>query len=252
MIARSAFIAFGPASAWAQVIGNMVIEFIVFVLLIACRPHKDKKGDWLAPFLSLIRLIAFGLLVAFIPSLEIDPIIRTVLGIVEIAVFGIPTILLFFGLIWNAGYGYLWRRHTHRIEDGLEVERFVAEDDDSQTRTAMTNHVDANNFVSGHGQNRRYSGYDANGNDPSLQRRTSMMEPVDTTYSAYGNTESNRYSRNMYDQAANGRHLDHTEKGFREPESQTSSRTMFNRPQSQEYTADRFGGGQRDAYLGKY
>lgn len=183
MIARAAFIAFGPASAWAQVIGNVVIELIVLILFIACRPHKDRKGDWLSPILSLCRLIAFGLLIAFIPSLDIDPIVRTIIGIVEFAVFGIPTILLLLGLIWNAGYGYLWRRHTHRIEDGLEVERFVASDGDSQTRAAMA-HVDANNFVSGNngGLGVRNSAYE---NEPSLARRTSIMEPVDTVYGGH-------------------------------------------------------------------
>lgn len=211
MIARAGFVAFGPNRAWAQVIGNMVVEFIVLVSLIAFRPHKDRKGDWLAPFLSLIRLIAFGLLIAFIPSMAIDAIIRTVIGIVEIAVFGIPTVLLFFGLIWNAGYGYWWRRHTHRIEDGLEVERFVASDNDSQSRAAMTQ-VDANNFVSAQGPlNSR------NDSGPSIGRRTSVMEPVDT---AYGNGLDNgrhwqdsphsavdqRNSAYMYQNAAMGRH----------------------------------------------
>ena len=212
MIVRSAFIAFGPARAWAQVIGNIVVELIVLVLLIACRPHKDRKGDWLAPFLSLCRLIAFGLLIAFIPSLGVDAIVRTVIGIVEIAVFGIPTVLLFFGLIWNAGYGYLWRRHTHRIEDGLEVERFVASDDDSQVREAMA-HVDADRFVTGPGalHSRSLQGGDAD-SGPSLNRRTSIMEPVETVYepSSSGEWKDSTMDKDLsaaaYQNAAAGRH----------------------------------------------
>jgi hypothetical protein len=147
LIARAGFISFANSSGWAAVIGNMVVELIIFVALIACRPHKDRKGDWLAPILSFFRLAAFGLCIAFIPSVTIKPIPRTIIGFVVIVMFGLPTVLLFFGLIFNAGYGYLWRRHTHRIEDGLEVERFVASDHDSQ-RPAMRQYVDANNFVS--------------------------------------------------------------------------------------------------------
>ena len=103
MIVRAAFIALGPDNAWAQVIGNIVMEFIVLVALLACRPHKDRKGDWLGAFLSFCRLCAFGLLIAFIPSLGVKPITRTVIGFVIIVVIGVATILLFCGLIWNAG-----------------------------------------------------------------------------------------------------------------------------------------------------
>jgi len=201
MIVRAAFIAFGPASAWAQVIGNIVIELIVFVLLIACRPHKDRKGDWLAPFLSFARLVAFGLLIAFIPSLGIDAIIRTVIGIVEIAVFGIPTVLLFFGLIWNAGYGYLWRRHTHRIEDGLEVERFVADDDSN--RAAMTQRDSLYAPPSGVMASRNDSGPSV---DPSLQRRTSIMEPVDAVYEPGSREKMYGAPADAYANAAAGGH----------------------------------------------
>jgi hypothetical protein len=192
LIARAGFIAFTPTSGWAAVIGNMVVEAIVFIALLVCRPHKDRKGDWLAPTLSFFRLAAFGLCIAFIDSVTIKPIPRTIIGFVVIVMFGLPAILLFFGLIFNAGYGYLWRRHTHRIEDGLEVERFSASDDDSQ-RPAMEQHVDANNFVSAN------NGRDLDGSRStsghSLNRRTSIMEPVGNTYQ--GSVTSPRSSRHL-------------------------------------------------------
>ena len=103
MIARAGFIAFGNSSAWAQVIGNVVVEAIVLLSLLACRPHKDRKGDWLAPFLSFCRLASFGLLIAFIPSMNVKAIPRTIIGFVIIVLFGVPTILLLLGLIWNTG-----------------------------------------------------------------------------------------------------------------------------------------------------
>jgi hypothetical protein len=102
-IARAGFIAFGQSHPWAQVIGCLVVEFIVFVSLIVCRPHKDRKGDWLAPVLSFFRMALFGLLVAFIESVNLKAIPRTVIGIVMIALVGIPTVLLLAGLIFNLG-----------------------------------------------------------------------------------------------------------------------------------------------------
>ena len=210
LIARAAFIAFTPTSGWAAVIGNMVVEAIVFVALLACRPHKDRKGDWLAPVLSFFRLAAFGLCIAFIPTVTIKPIPRTIIGFVVIVMFGLPAVLLFFGLIFNAGYGYLWRRHTHRIEDGLEVERFSASDNDS-LRPAMRQHVDANNFVSANDTREMDGSRSTSGN--SLNRRTSIMEPVGNTYE--GSVTSPRSSRmsagqgqgyNAYNAAGSGGH----------------------------------------------
>jgi hypothetical protein len=103
IIARSGFIAFGPQDGFAQVIGNVVVELIVLVALLACRPHKDRKGDWLAPFLSFCRLAAFGLLIAFLPRVGVRAIPRTIIGFVIIVLFGIPAVLLFFGLLFNLG-----------------------------------------------------------------------------------------------------------------------------------------------------
>lgn len=99
--AQAAFVGFGRNNRWAQVIGLMVVEFIVLVCLIGFRPHKDRKGDWLAPILSFLRLASFGLLIAFIPSVGVKPIPRTIIGFVILAVYGIPFVLLFFGLLFN-------------------------------------------------------------------------------------------------------------------------------------------------------
>ncbi|ODN94650.1 integral membrane protein [Cryptococcus wingfieldii CBS 7118] len=148
MIARAGFIAFGPANAWAQVIGNIVVEAIVFVAMMITRPHKDKKGDWLGGFLSMCRMISFGLLVAFIPSVGVRPIPRAVIGFVIIVFTGIPVVILFFGFLWNIGYGYLWRKDTTRIEDGLEVERFSPTSSNSSVPAPIMKEMDAHDFVS--------------------------------------------------------------------------------------------------------
>lgn len=98
---QAAFIGFGRNNRWAQVIGLMVVEFIVLACLLGFRPHKDRKGDWLAPVLSFLRLASFGLLIGFIPGVGLKPIPRTVIGFVILAVYGIPFVLLFFGLLFN-------------------------------------------------------------------------------------------------------------------------------------------------------
>lgn len=139
LFAQAAFIGFGQGNEWAQVIGLMVVEFIVLVSCIGFRPHKDKKGDWLGAFLSFCRLAAFGLLIAFIPSVGVKAIPRTIIGFVIIVLFGIPAVLLFFGFFFNLGYGLLWRRKKLRVEDGTEVRDLhrAASDDSSARQPAM-------------------------------------------------------------------------------------------------------------------
>ena len=100
---RACFIAFGQGNPWAQVIGLVVVEFLLLVTCIGFRPHKDKKGDWLGAFLAFCRMCGFGLMIAFIPSMDVEPITRTIIGFACIVLFGIPVVLLFFGLLFNLG-----------------------------------------------------------------------------------------------------------------------------------------------------
>lgn len=124
MFARAAFIGFGQRNPWAQVIGCLVVEALLFTSLIVFRPENRRMGNVLSIVLSLFRMVLFGLLIAFLESIHVKPIPRTVIGIVEIAIVGIPTIFLLISLIWNAFYGILWRRHkTLGVEDGVNLER---------------------------------------------------------------------------------------------------------------------------------
>lgn len=111
---RACFIAFGQGNPWAQVIGLVVVEFLVLVTCIGFRPHKDKKGDWLGAFLAFARMCSFGLLIAFIPSMDVDPITRTIVGFAVIVTFGLPVVLLFFGLLFNLGEWLCHRLVCHR------------------------------------------------------------------------------------------------------------------------------------------
>ncbi|KAL7418404.1 hypothetical protein Q5752_006862 [Cryptotrichosporon argae] len=196
VVARAGFIGFGQDNAWAQVIGLIVVEGLVFISLLVCRPHKDKKGDWLAPVLSFFRLVGVGLLIPFIESMNVKAIPRTIIGIVEIAVFGIPTVLLFFGLIWNAGYGYLWRRHKRRIEDGAEVERYV--DDGSSDQPAMAS-INRAFVTTGTGSPATHTTSVDAEPEPDAAR-VSVLEPVDHEHiydSPAPSVAGNRHSHSL-------------------------------------------------------
>ncbi|KAL1412775.1 hypothetical protein Q8F55_000523 [Vanrija albida] len=128
-VLRAAFIGFGQRSGWAQVIGSLVAEFIVFIALLVRRPHKTRGSDWLSPILSFFRLALAGLMVCFLESIKLKAIPRTIVGIVCIALVGIPTVILLLSLIWNIGYGWLWRRNTERTVDGADLEHRLSRGD---------------------------------------------------------------------------------------------------------------------------
>lgn len=137
--AKACFIAFGHTHGYMQIIALIVIEGLTFVLLVAFRPHTNKKGDWMSATLSLFRFVGTGLMLAFIPKFGASGIIKTVMGLVCVAVWGIGVVLLFIALWYNlckfsaffligggldrqglmrcgvlliVVWGILWKRHT--------------------------------------------------------------------------------------------------------------------------------------------
>ncbi|BEJ11746.1 hypothetical protein CspHIS471_0202060 [Cutaneotrichosporon sp. HIS471] len=157
MIIKAGFIGFGQANAWAQVIGCIAVEGLTLIAQLLFRPHKDRKGDWLSAFLTLMRMIYFGLLIAFIEGMHVKPIPRTAIGIVQIAVVGIPTVLLLSGLFFNAFYGLLWRRKKARVEDGtaLQLNSPINEKTQSEEDSTMQSLSPA---TYGPGRNEGYGG----------------------------------------------------------------------------------------------
>lgn len=110
--AKACFLAFAQGHGHVQLIGLVIIEGLTFILLVAFRPHTNKKGDWLSATLSLFRLVAMGLMFAYFESFNTTGIIKTVIGLVIVAVWGIAVVLLFLGIIYNLFWGLLWKRHT--------------------------------------------------------------------------------------------------------------------------------------------
>lgn len=145
MIVRSAFISFGYRNAWAQVIGCLLVEFIIFccqLVLDPYRPRHEKRSRFtcriprfrLPALLTLFRMIYFGLCIAFVDKLGVKAIPRTAIGIVQIAIIGIPTVILLVATIYNAGYGLFWRKDINMVEDGALLEQ----DDDTSTTSEKT------------------------------------------------------------------------------------------------------------------
>jgi hypothetical protein len=99
--AKACFIAFAHGHGFVQVIALIIIEGLTFVAIVAVRPHTNKKGDWLSAGLALFRLVATGLMLAFFPRLGASGIVKTVMGLVCVAVWGFAVIMLLIGFFFN-------------------------------------------------------------------------------------------------------------------------------------------------------
>lgn len=153
--AKACFIAFGQNHGFVQIIALIVIEGLTFVAIVAVRPHTNKKGDWLSAVLALFRLVGTGLMLAFFARLGASGIVRTVLGLVCVAVWGFAVLTLLVGLFVNACasaslllaswpadrkltlvlpslavWGIIWKRHTPSspIDDEAAADIQLAEE----------------------------------------------------------------------------------------------------------------------------
>jgi hypothetical protein len=77
ILLRSLFIAI-VTSGKVQVILILVLEVLLFIATVVLRPHHTRGGDVFASYLSVCRVVAAGLMIAFIESLQVKAIPRVV------------------------------------------------------------------------------------------------------------------------------------------------------------------------------
>ena len=101
LLVKSAFIAFGQAHGKVQVVVLVILEGLVFVSITVLKPYDTRKADILAGYLAVVRLVCTGLMIAFLPSLDVKAIIRVVIGIVTAVIFSVAVVVMFFNTVWN-------------------------------------------------------------------------------------------------------------------------------------------------------
>ena len=84
-----------------QVTVLVILEGLVFISIIVLKPYETRKADILAGFLAAVRLVCTGLMIAFLPSLEVKAIIRVVIGIVAAVILSAAVVIMFFNTVWN-------------------------------------------------------------------------------------------------------------------------------------------------------
>jgi Transient receptor potential (TRP) ion channel len=105
---RAILIAAAKNNGIVQIVIVVCIELFLLLSHIVLRPGKTRRADVLSIFLSTIRFVAAGLLVAFIVPVDLPPIPRVVIGIIVLVLFSIAVAVMFLNTLWNLGLQRLW------------------------------------------------------------------------------------------------------------------------------------------------
>jgi hypothetical protein len=108
MFIRAILIASAKNNGTAQTVIVVCVELFLLLSHVVLKPGKTRRADILCVFLSVIRLVTSGLLVAFIVPVALTPIPRVVVGIIVLVLFSIAVVVMFFNALWNLGLRRLW------------------------------------------------------------------------------------------------------------------------------------------------
>ncbi len=106
---RGIIVGFADSNGLAQVILLLILELALLNATVFLKPHETRGGDVLAVTLAVARVIAAGMLFAFVPKFEVKPIPRVAIGIITAVLFSIMVILMFVNVLVNLGLKKAWR-----------------------------------------------------------------------------------------------------------------------------------------------
>ena len=115
MFIRAILIALAKDNGTTQIVTVVCIELFLLLSHVVLKPGKTRRADVLCVFLSVIRLVTAGLLVAFILPVALPPIPRVVIGIIVLVLFSIAVVVMFFNTLWNLGLRRLWSHQRFSV-----------------------------------------------------------------------------------------------------------------------------------------
>lgn len=105
---RALLIAAARNNGTVQIVTVVCIELFLLLSHVVLTPGKTRRADILCVFLSVIRLVTAGLLVAFIVPVALPPIPRVVIGFIVLVLFSVAVVVMLFNTLWNLGLRRLW------------------------------------------------------------------------------------------------------------------------------------------------
>jgi hypothetical protein len=142
-VVKAVVIAAGQGSGMAQVIVFMLVELALVVAHIVLKPYNSKGGDIFSTYLSIVRLVCTGLMIAFVESVGVAAIPRVVIGAVIAVIFSIAVVILAINLVIHSGVNRLWRRGTRGLSQQGSADASILEKGDVspiEYKTGLASH----------------------------------------------------------------------------------------------------------------
>lgn len=102
MFAKGCVIAAGNGHGLAQTAGQLIIESLMLILVLWCRPFASTSGNWINAIIQVVRVLSVVCILVFVEELGIAQSTKTVTGVVLIAVQSVLTALLAILIAVNA------------------------------------------------------------------------------------------------------------------------------------------------------
>lgn len=115
MFIRAILIASAKNNGTAQIIIVVCLELCLLLSHIVLKPGTTRRADILCVYLSAVRFVTAGLMLAFIVPVALPPIPRVVIGIITLVLFSIAVVVMFFNTLWNLGLRRLWSHQRFSV-----------------------------------------------------------------------------------------------------------------------------------------
>lgn len=122
-IAKAILIALARPSSWTQVIGNLLVEAIFFLLLLLVRPYSEMRANAMQGGISFVRVVGAVILVLFVGALAVDVEKKTVAGLVLIVLHGLVSVVLYLLILVRLVLGVVELLKGRRGKDHDEEEK---------------------------------------------------------------------------------------------------------------------------------
>ena len=129
---RACFLGAAGLTPLAQVYGLLVYEIVAFIIMLNLDPFEGSRNTALAIYMSSIsKIVTAGLSIAFLPALNLDRIIATVLGVLIILVQGLTVIAVMILVILSSISTWMsLSRNQENFEpdwlDAIRIKYFLA------------------------------------------------------------------------------------------------------------------------------
>lgn len=113
MFAKGCVLASADGHGLVQTAGQLIIEAVMLVLLLWCRPFDRKSGNWVNIVIQVVRVLSVVCILVFVSALGIAKSTKTITGVVLIVVQSTLTVILAILIAVNAIIACV-RENPHR------------------------------------------------------------------------------------------------------------------------------------------